>query len=200
MTRARSFLALLAFAVFMLAGVASADTTASTDVDGDGVADAIAVNQVIDGSGPSTLSVTRGSTNETVSIEYGMGLGGGFAGLLGIAELDPNPGAEIIIDTQHITTNEFIDIYTMAGGTLHSAGQFLAYGSDQDYKFGITCKSSPSFTGVVQHSFKENLKTKRWRRTNKRFAWKDGYLVRSGGKSVTKLRGKPKKRETRVGC
>jgi hypothetical protein len=192
--------ALLATGALLFATTALAALQTRADVDGDGIADTVDLLPPEEGLGPGYLRVTRGSTGEVSEIEYDSSPGGFTASMLIVAELDRVAGAEIVIDAQHITTNEFIEIYTMSGGRLHQAGEFYAYGSDSDHRFGIRCVRSPRFTGVVQYSFSQNARTHRWTRTTQRFKWRAGRLVRDGRATKSKVRGRPKRSQTGVAC
>lgn len=180
--------------------IAEAAPQAQADVDGDGVPDQIEIVTDDSGVGPADLTVIRGSNQERVNVQYERSPGGFTDTMLITRDLDGLVGSEIILDAQHITTNEFIEIYSMTGGTLHLAGRFMAFGSDSAYRFGITCRVGAVSRSVVQHSFQYSFSKRRWKRTNKRYVWQGGSLVREGSAKVTKLRGKPKRRETRVNC
>lgn len=180
-------------AATMLATVAQADTT-TADVNSDGRPDTVRIASAGPGT-PSTLVVELAG-GPTLTASAGEGLPP--ARVLRVANVDGRRGAEIFVDTSHISTDDTITIFTYLDGQLVVAGHLLAFGGDYGIEFGFNCTRTGDVHAIVSHSF--TLNGRRWSRSDTVYVWRNGRLARHGHMSTTVLRGIPPRSQTGVGC
>jgi hypothetical protein len=166
----------------------------SADIDGDGRPDAVRLLSHGVGT-PSTLQVTL-ATGRVLTAPAGDGFPP--ARLLRIANVDGRRGAEIFVDTAHISTEDTISIYTYRGGRLTVGGRLFAFGGDFGIKFGFNCTRQGALHAIVSHLFL--LTGGRWTRADTTYVWRSGQLKRTGPKRTAALRGSPPRSQTGVGC
>ncbi len=197
MSRCPVIAVLAATAVGWPASVAVAQ---SADVDGDGRPDTVALAAATNpdgGSGAVTLRVTTAS-GARLAAPVSDGLPPPPR-ILRVANVDGRPGAEIFVDTAHISTMDTVGVYTYRRGRLARAGSFLVFGGDFDFKFGITCSRAGTAELLIQHEFTRNP-GHGWTRSDKTYVWRAGSLVRRGHTRTTRQAGAPRRSQTGVAC
>lgn len=144
----------------------------SADINGDGVADQVDVNQ---DAGEATLRVViSGGADLTLPLD--VPALGPYPRLLGSANVNGQPGDEVFVDLAHISTYDTVSVISLRGDTLATVFQGWAFGSDVDTRFGISCV--PSRRRIVTRTF-ARISASRWRRTTVvRTFRRDGSLER----------------------
>jgi hypothetical protein len=163
---------------------------ATADIDGDGRGDTVRLLSPGLGT-PSVLQITLAS-GRVLTAPAGDGLPP--ARLLRIANVDGRRGAEIFVDTQHISTEDTVSIYTDRARNLAVAERLPAFGGDFGIKFAFNC-TRQGVRAIVQHQFL--LDHGRWSRTDTTYVWHNGRLHRQGPSRTAPLPASPPRPQLR---
>jgi hypothetical protein len=164
---------------------------ATADIDGDGRGDTVRLLSPGLGT-PSVLQITLAS-GRVLTAPAGDGLPP--ARLLRIANVDGRRGAEIFVDTQHISTEDTVSIYTDRARNLAVAERLPAFGGDFGIKFAFNCTRQGAVRAIVQHQFL--LDHGRWSRTDTTYVWHNGRLHRQGPSRTAPLPASPPRPQLR---
>jgi hypothetical protein len=149
---------------------ASCVTVRRADVDGDGRADLVLLYargghfrlDVRRAAGGRLHARVGGDRNATVEIAR---------------DVNSVPGVELFLYQNHVTTAEYMGIYTFDGSALRQAGTVAFGGHDAGIRFGVVCHRRPP-PSVVQLEFQERMPFRGvWDRTVTTYAW-DGARLR----------------------
>ncbi len=181
-------------AAFCSLGLAAQALAATADIDGDGRPDTVVI--LSNGPGaPQTLQVTL-ATGRVLTAPAGDGLPPAM--IVRIRRVAGRRGAEIFVDTAHISTMDTITIFDYRQRRLEVAGELFAYGGDYDIRFGFDCMRRGAQHLIVQHAF--TLNGTRWSRKDTIYVWRNGLLKRRGPSTTRSISGAPARGQTSVGC
>lgn len=185
-TLTRASLPAIAVAVAIaVAGYASAvpfsdgTTTFEADVNGDRVKDDGSVTRDDAAVGTLAVSIAGGG----VVTRTFQGDPSAEPAVVRTRNVDGRRGAEMLVHTQHISTNETYLFFSYRKGKLTRSRAFSAYGHDDEYRFGFRCKSVESGRYVYQH-FLQKATGGNWKRTVTEFKWYKGKPVSTGKETV----------------
>ena len=121
------------------------------------------------------------------------------AGIDAVAHVSAEPGAEVFLEVQHISSGATVDAYGLHAGRLVPAGVALEYGGDSGVQAGFNCVSNPPRVIQTLLSFiGPNEFTRSWRETRVVYAWHGLRLVQTGRRTLRRL-VRLRSAETRIG-
>ncbi len=185
-----------------IAGYASAlpfsdgTTSFKADVNGDRVKDDGSVT--LDASGIGTLNVALAGDG-TVTRTFPGDPSGNEPAVVRTRNYDGRPGVEVLVHTQHISTNETYLFFSYRSSKLTRSRAFSAYGHDDEYRFGFRCKTTDSGRFVYQY-FLQKIAGGKWKLTTTKFKWYKGKPVKYGKQTVKTLRWSDAKSFVGIAC
>ena len=158
---------------------------AHADLDGDGRADLITLGRASAGHGVITATLATGRrisvTTSTVAVT--------LPGLATVGNVDGRPGDELFVDSEHISTNEFIGVYTYWKGQLRLARTLPGYSAHPGLWAGMTCSARGSRHFITVHQFVEQRRN--WTRQDTEYVWRGPSLALSATHPSQRISGLP---------
>lgn len=96
-----------------------------------------------------------------------------------VRDVNDHTGAEILVHDAHLSSGEFVGVYTLNGHGPRLAGTF-AYGGDSGQQYGFTCHEGRNAT-ITQHQFllETGGANALWQQTDAVFTWIGSSLKRT---------------------
>lgn len=164
----------------------------SADVNGDGSADQVAVQQE---SGEAKLRVVI-AAGADLTLPLDAPALGPYPRLLGSADVDGQPGDDLFVDLAHISTYDTIAVFSLRDDALTRIFRGWAFGSDVDSRFGLSC--IPSQRRIVTRTFALTGRS-RWSRTTVVNTFRSDGTLRRGKTRRASVRSVPR-RQVGVHC
>jgi hypothetical protein len=122
--------------------------------------------------------------------------------LLAVGNVDGRRGAELFVDTIHVTTAESVGIFTLWAGKLKLAGTLSAFGEDSGSRFGISCTRRGARHLVIQHDFEQDVAAAGhpWTRRDTTYTWSAGALMLLKHGRAHRIHGTPPSALAGVQC
>jgi hypothetical protein len=157
-------------------------TVVRADVDGDGRPDLVLLYGRLSHQRHGNLFVPTSFTLKVFRASGGVAAApvsapGVDPTILEVGDVNDEPGAELFVLVQHISSGASADVYSFHAGRLIGAGPSLAFGGDSASQAGFSCQAGQPPT-IVQHTFvlERGGENGFWPRTNVTYAWHGATL------------------------
>jgi len=161
---------------------------AHADLDGSGHLDLITLRRISPAHGQITATLASGQVSITTDSSAVA-----LPALVATGNVDGYPGDELFVDVEHISTNEFIGIYTYRDGALHHAATLAGYSAHPGLWAGMTCAAPGRAHTVVVHQFVEQGTGARayWTRQDTVYTWSGPSLRQTSTGARRRIAGLP---------
>ncbi len=139
---------------------------AHADVDGDGKPDLITLHRISPGHGLINARLASGPLLSINTSSIAVSL----PALSAVGNVDGRPGEELFVDVEHISTNEFIGVYTYWKGQLRHAVTLSGYSAHPGLWAGMTCSAHASRHFISVHQFVRQP-GRYWTRQDTAYVW-----------------------------
>jgi len=148
---------------------------AHADVNGDGRADLITLHKTHNGHGLIELTLASGRRASVKTSTFAAAL----PALVAVGNVDGRPGDELFVDVEHISTDEFIGVYTYWKGRLRLARTLPGYSAHPGLWAGMTCSARGSRHFVTVHQFVLGPVSppRYWTRQDTEYVWQGPALT-----------------------
>jgi hypothetical protein len=162
---------------------------AHADVNGDGRADLITLQKTHKGHGLIEVTLASG---RRISVKTST-VAAALPALVAVGNVDGRRGDELFVDVEHISTNEFIGVYTYWKGRLRFARTLPGYSAHPGLWAGMTCsaRGSKHFVTVHQFVLGPASQPRYWMRQDTGFVWQGPALKLYASHAVKRLAGLP---------
>ena len=162
---------------------------AHVDVNGDGRPDLVTLRKTYLGHGLIEVTLASG---RRVSVKTST-LAVALPALVAVGNVDGRPGDELFVDVDHMSTNEFIGVYTYWQGRLRLAATLPGYSAHPGLWAGMTCgaRGSTHFITVHQFVLGPVSQPRYWTRQDTEYVWQGPALKRYASHPPQRLSGLP---------
>ena len=156
---------------------------AHADANGDGRPDLVTLRKTHRGHGLIAVTLASG---RRVSVKTSTSAGA-LPALVAVGNVDGRPGDELFVDVEHISTNEFIGVYTYWQGRLRLAGTLPGYSAHPGLWAGMTCgtRGATHFITVHQFVLGPVSQPRYWTRQDTEYVWHGAQAVRESSSTAT---------------
>jgi hypothetical protein len=155
------------------------------DLDGDGRADVVSAHKTNGQHGSITATLATGRAVSIQTATFSVAL----PAIVAVGNVDGRAGDELFVDVEHISTNEFIGIYTYWHGQFRLAKTLAGYSAHPGLWAGMTCSARGSKHLITVHQFVEQARG--WTRQDTVYAWSGPTLVVSATEPARAITGTP---------
>ena len=162
---------------------------AHADVNGDGRPDLIALRKTHKGHGRIEVTLATGRRISVKTSTFAAAL----PALVAVGNVDGRPGEELFVDVEHISTDEFIAVYTYWHGQLRHAGTLPGYSAHPGLWAGMTCSARGGKHFIIVHQFVLGPVShpRYWTRQDTDYVWQGPALKLTASRPATRLSGLP---------
>ena len=144
---------------------------AHADVDGDGRPDLIALRKSSRNRGLIQVAFASGRHVWVTTSTSAAAL----PALVTVGNVDGRPGDELFVDVEHISTNEFIGVYTYWHRQLRLAKTLDGYSAHPGLWAGMTCGARDAKHFITVHQFVQQTGSS-WTREDTDYVWRGPAL------------------------
>ena len=161
---------------------------AYADLNGSGHLDLITLRRISSAHGQITATLASGRRVSITTDSTAVAL----PALVATGNVDGYPGDELFVNVEHISTNEFIGVYTYRDGALHHAATLAGYSAHPGLWAGMTCAAGGAHT-IVVHQFVEQGTGARayWTRQDTVYTWSGPSLRQTSTGATRRITGLP---------